>query len=144
MVTEEQIKQLYADWNGNEAADELQPAVLRATAHYANMNELSTFTLRNADGNDERRQIMTALDVLRLVEGGEFDLSQPALPGHGEMCVWDGENEASGHTPEFRSENESEIRDVLATTKNFYATDEHGNTLQGHDGEWQIAGKDFT
>jgi hypothetical protein len=72
LVTEEQIKELYADWNDQEAADELQPAVLRATAHYANMCEL----LLDGTENDQTA-IATALDVLRLAEGGEFDLVHP-------------------------------------------------------------------
>jgi hypothetical protein len=65
MVTKEEVRDLYAGWNGEEAAKELSEPVLEATAHYANMNELVL-------GDDGVYAISTALDVLRLVEGGEF------------------------------------------------------------------------
>lgn len=48
----------------------------------------------------------------------------------------------------WQTDREEEVKDILSTTDNFYAEDEHGNTLTGKnilDGVgWQIAGKDFT
>lgn len=141
MVTAEQVRKLYADWNDAEAEASLSEEVLEATAHYANMCELS------AKGESvEKAAILNALDVLRLVESGEFEFvglgATGARKGYGVMQVFDGEADTS--TAVFESRDEKEIRDILATTDNFYAVDQQDNTLGGPEAEWQIAGKDFT
>jgi hypothetical protein len=137
MVTEDDIRSLYANWNGNEAANELSDTVLEATAAYVNKCELEIY-----GDYAERAAVSTALSVFLMIEDGEFKSFGVEFKNgseHGVMKVFDGES----NEVVFTSDKEDDIRNVLITTMNFYAEDEHGNTLQG-DGDWQIAGKDFT
>jgi len=59
------VRLAYAKVNGIEASMDLSLAVTTATAHYANLNG---YTIKDPE-------VMVALDVLRLVEGNEFELS---------------------------------------------------------------------
>lgn len=56
----------YADLNGTEAADELPNRALEATAAYCTRNNL------NPRDDEDKHDVLLALDVLRLAYDGEF------------------------------------------------------------------------
>lgn len=64
MISKQDIKNRYEELNGTEDVV-LSEAVLGAAEEYAKRNGLETMEESGAD-------VMIALDVLRMVEGGDF------------------------------------------------------------------------
>jgi hypothetical protein len=101
VITASQVRKLYTDLNGNEAADEVRAVVYEAVAAYANKvayeylevpctaNGYEADAVRHNNRTIDRG-ILHTLDILRLAYNGEFpNLHAEGAGSPGEPHWWE-------------------------------------------------------